>query len=295
MSGPSSIKQDESTTPIKFADVPWSFRLVHGVRRSLARWLAAQSLHERQATTCGLQIKRRLPRARILIPLGNLYLRLQGATSEILSTQLWIEWESAIGSLSGRGIRACDDRAGLKLPMIAGVSLEEVLRSHRSLQSKLQSISRAAEGLRTFHCWLITSSGVSEWPLSHGDATCRNVMIDESAGRATWIDFDMRHRVSLPQLFRQADDLRTLIGSCACWLDRSNYPALVDVVCEGYAVADVIDEMQRLVRDWRYPNVFQLAQAPLQIDKFLQLRALISHRPVTMSYPKAREPARLID
>ena len=262
-------------------------RFVHGVRQSLATWLAAQSLHERRTTTCGLQIKRRYRRARILIPLGNLYLRLQGAMSEVLPSHQWIEWESAIAGLSGNRIRACDNRAALELPIIEGVSLEEVLRSDVSLQIKLQAISWAAESLRNLHRRRITACGVSDWSLSHGDATCRNVIVDHDANVATWIDFDTRHRVHLIAVTRQADDLRTLVCSCARWLDQANYPVLIKAACVGYRDADVIKEMQRLFRDWRCPNVFQLAQAPLNVDEFLHLRKLVSHGPATIPYPDA--------
>lgn len=286
MSGPSSIKPDESTTRTRFADVPWQLWFVHGVRWRVARWLAAQSLNERRTTTCGLQIKRRYRRARILVPLGNMYLRLQGAMSEVLPSQIWIEWESTIGGPTGSSIRASDDRAALELPFIEGVSLEDVLRSDASLQIKLQSISRAAKALRNLHRRRITACGVSDWPLSHGDATCRNVIVNDEANVTTWIDFDTRHRVHLIAVCRQADDLRTLVCSCACWLDRANYPALIEAACVGYCDDEVITEMQRLFRGWRCPNVFQLAQAPLNVQKFLHLRKLVSHRPATMPNPE---------
>lgn len=215
--------------------------------------------------------------------------------SEVLPSHLWIEWESAIGGPLGNSIRACDDRAALELPIIEGESLEEVLRSDVSLQIKLQAISRAAESLRNLHRRRITACGVSDWPLSHGDATCRNVIVDHDANVATWIDFDTRHRVHLIAVYRQADDLRTLVCSCVRWLDQAYYPVLIEAACVGYGDAEVITEMQRLFRDCRYPNVFQLAQAPLNVEEFLQLRELVSHRQATTPYPEAWESARLID
>ncbi len=222
-----------------------------------------------------------------MIPLGNLYLRLQGAMSEVLSSPRWIEWESAIAGLSGNSIRLCDDRAALELPIIEGLSLEEVLRSDVSLQIKLQAISQAAEGLRNLHRRRITACGVSDWPLSHGDATCRNVIVNHDAHVATWIDFDTRHRARLIAVTRHADDLRTLVCSCARWLDQASYPVLIEAACVGYCDADVIAEMQRLFRGWRYPNVFQLAQAPLEVQEFLHLRELVSQGPTTKPYPEA--------
>lgn len=287
MSGRFFISRDGFTTPIGSADIVWTTRIFHGVRRSLALWLSARSLHHRRAISGEMQIKRRIRLAGILVPLGNLYLRLQGAMSEILSTQQWVEWEITVADCYSNKRQVSVDRAGVILPVINGISLDEVVRADVPMKTRLQSIFLAARALKELHGWRLSACGVTDWPFSHGDATWRNVIVDHDANTATWIDFDLRHRIHLDGLFRRADDLRTFMSSCACGFEKHDYPNVIEAACNGYQEHEVIAEIQRLFRECLAPNLFQLAQAPLDVEEYLHLRELVGRIEIA---PECTEP-----
>src|SRR5690349_16581331 len=90
-----------------------------------------------------------------------------------------------------------------------------VLQDRNQSSGLVAALCLASTALRELHGQSMDVAG-SDWQLSHGDATCHNVLIDNEHHVAHWIDFDIRHRLGLPKLERHADDLRALIfSSCS--------------------------------------------------------------------------------
>ena len=278
MSGPSCTSQDASITPTAFDKLPWRLRAVYSVRRTLARRLAAIRLHRLSPLPDNFQrgyCKQRTRWAQFLIPPGNLYLRVQGALSEVLARQDWIAWEAAIATQLKRDVRILEDHSGLEIPDLSGACLQDLLRAAGSVEDKLRGIYLSACALQQFHRICVTNGRFTNWPLSHGDATARNVIVDLETNTANWIDFDMRHRPGLAPVTRRADDLRTLMWSSANWLDQSECRDVICAASEGYADAEVVRELQGLTRRWTCPTVFQLAQSPMSITNFADFRATL--------------------
>jgi len=198
-----------------------------------------------------------------MIPAGNVYLRVQGALSEVLSRQEWMNWESLIARHLNRQIQITEDRMGLEFPVIVGETLEDFLRIDQPPEAKRYGIFLVAEALRKLHRIEVSQPEIADWWLSHGDATSRNVIVNLETNTADWIDFDMRHRKNLSSVIRRADDLRTLLWSSACCLDPVHYPDCARTVFEGYADREIIEAVQQMTRDRMSRSVFQLSQAPL--------------------------------
>jgi tRNA A-37 threonylcarbamoyl transferase component Bud32 len=249
--------------------------MIDRVRLFVARRLAAVRLHLWTESSDGVRTKCRKWGTDILIAAGNQYLRIQGALSECLRCHEWIDREVAIGQILGRDVQPLPKRRGVALPFIEGETLASLLKSSVSWEQKRQGLFLAGQVLADLHHRKLTACGIEKWPLSHGDATSNNVIVDRREGRANWIDFDMRHQTELPALARQADDLRALIWSSAALVEKSAYEETIASVCDGYADMEVIDEMRNLTRRTRLPSVFQLAQAPLSITEFAHLRAMM--------------------
>lgn len=220
--------------------------------------------------------KRRTRLAGILIPLGNRYLRAQGAWSEVLSCKDWIAWEHTLAVLLKREIRTTSDRRGLEFPAIAGFPLEQLLQANRPLSEKLEGISLAAEALRRLHVMFVSTPELDCWLLSHGDATCRNVIVNLESSSADWIDFDIRHRPQISNGNRHADDLRVLIWSCAALLEVAHYGGCVGAAFEGYSDREVISDCRQLCLNSKQPTVFQLGQASITGTNFAHLRQTIA-------------------
>lgn len=253
--------------------------MIDQVKLLFAKRLAAVRLHCWSELNDGVRIKRRKGGTDVLIFFGNRYLRLQGALSECLPYAEWIDWEVAVGRLLGRNIQALPQQHGIALPVIGGITLAELLQSEAAWEQKREGLSLTAAALQRLHQQRLTAGEVTDWPLSHGDATCQNVIIESSGCSAQWIDFDMRHRTGLAPLVRHADDLRALIWSSAALLHERDYDNLITTVCTSHADIDVIREMQRSTRRASSPTVFQLAQAPLRIAEFQRLRAKVGNKP----------------
>ena len=279
MSGPFCTSRDASITPTACGDLPWSLRIAYCARLAVARRLAAVRLHHWSYVSDDPNgdcfRKRRTTWAEILIPPGNWYLRAQGAFSEVLPLRKWVAWEIEVASRLGRKTRILDDQQGLEMPLIPGQSLDELLQANLPLTEKLHAVFLSAAALRKLHQIAMPAFNDNDkdstWPLSHGDATCRNVIVDAASGTAGWIDFDMRHRPGLSPLTRQADDLRALLWSSAARLDASAHRNCVAAAIDGYAAPEVTREVQRLMNGLLCPTVFQLAQASLAPAEFVGL------------------------
>ncbi len=280
MPGPSSTSRDASTTPTRFVEASLGARTLHRARLVLARRLAALRLHrltplphDGERWLC----KRRTRFAELLVRPGNLYLHAQGALSEVLVLKDWIAWELRIAECLQRNLRVSADHRGIEFPVIPGCSLEELLRSSQSLGEKLCGVTLCATALRMLHERTISADGDAGWCLSHGDATCRNVVVDLATNTANWIDFDMRHRPGLSQVTRHADDLRALLWSSAAWLNPAGFPACIEALAAGYPDKLVWVELQRMMSHMACPSVFQLSQAALSVEGLAGLRAEVRY------------------
>lgn len=191
--------------------------------------------------------------------------------STALSRSAWLEWELAVGQALERRVCVLNDRRGLLFDEYPGISLAELLRSDVPVREKLEAIEWAASALRTLHRTRISACGLVDWPLSHGDATNRNVIIDHVSRTATWIDFDTRHHPSLAAAARHTDDLRALLWSCLCDLDLRVIADGIAAAFDGYADTTIEGNLKGLTLTG-CPTVFQLAQAPFSWERFAALQ-----------------------
>lgn len=218
-----------------------------------------------------VRLKRRTRWSAVLIPPGNAYLRFQEALSTALPRSPWLEWELAVGHALERRVCVLNDQRGLQIDEYPGISLAELLRSDVPVREKLEAIEWAASALRTLHQTRINTCGLLDWPLSHGDATSRNVIIDRASRTATWIDFDTRHHPSLAAAVRHTDDLRALLWSSLCDLDLRVIADGIAATFDGYADTTIEGNVKALTLT-ACPTVFQLAQAPFTCERFAALQ-----------------------
>ena len=216
------------------------FYLRYESRRLFAKMLARIELHRVQTldTTGGAIVwKTRRRTSRIAVSAGNLFLKMQRAGVEVLTTDEWLRWELAVWSaknrsaldndvnkVSQRAAYPCVQSNGLLIPRLPGEPLSRILAdARRPIGSRLQCVGWALQSLEHLH------SHSADWgdglvqPISHGDATAENVIIDISNQSACWIDFDTRHRASLRAIERHADDLRALVFSTAYHLPHPQF------------------------------------------------------------------------
>jgi tRNA A-37 threonylcarbamoyl transferase component Bud32 len=271
-----------SSIPTTFAEPRiWVHRLAYAWRRALGRCLVSIPLHRWSSPSDlppGWRRKSRVRWCEFLLPLGNLYLRLQGAPSEVLPARRWLERETVIAATLGRDVQSRPSLRALDMRLIPGVCLREILRGTSSLDVKLEALRRAAAALRQLHAISICEADGHRRELSHGDATCNNVIVDPVARRAAWIDFDTRHRAHLSTPDRHADDLRTLLFSGAACLPEQADSDCAESVFAGYGDEAVVQQVRRCLLRQRCPAVFHVAQAPLSFARFHKLRRLVVFR-----------------
>lgn len=266
----------------------------HGCLRVLGMLLSLIRLHRVQFTSRGgveFVHKRRTLSAQLIIPLGNLFLKITGSPIVVLPLDRWLEWERAVETATRRNLVSMDLVAkgtGLLCRRIPGTSLTRVLADgDRSLEQKVDAISWSLASLRMLH------TNVADWghgihqSISHGDATANNVIVDINTRTACWIDFDTRHQPNVPELDRRTDDLRCLIYSAAVHLPSASFPGLADIlIAAQFDEAIVRYFRQRLANKWIHLTAAQLAQAPLRWSAAMALRAallksLAEERPAT--------------
>jgi hypothetical protein len=251
---------------------------LYRLRLALARRLAALRLHRYEGvpkTAAPWLCKRRMWWAAGLLWLGNAYLRTQGVAARVLPLADWLEWERNVAHVLGREARISADGAGLETPFFAGVTLGQILRADLPWHDKLSALRKAAGALRQLHSKLIHRSGGESWALSHGDATCHNVVVSLSTASAAWIDFDMRHDWRHPVVERHADDLRALLFSSAACLPPALHARCVQQMLGGYGEPQVAGQLCRSLEQSRCPTVFQLAQAPVSYADYRRLCRLL--------------------
>ena len=105
-------------------------------------------------------------------------------------------------------------------------------------------------------------------PLSHGDATVENVIIDDARTNASWLDFDTMHESRMDAAWRHADDLRALTYSAAARVPAASFPELTQTIVENYGSTAPLDALQEMVAYRRTrPISFHLAQARVRLSK----------------------------
>lgn len=227
--------------------------------------------------------KRRRWFAQLIVPPGNVFVRIMGCPIVVLPSAQWLEWERSVENSTRRNLVIGDSLdpvmrpAGLLCRRVPGIALGHVLAGHQfSLEQKLAAVHWSLTALRRLH------EQVADWgeglrqSISHGDATANNVIVDVSRRTACWIDFDTRHRPDVSELDRRTDDLWVFIFSSAVHLPRSVFPDLADLLISAH-----VDELflrrfrQRLANEWGSPTVAQWAQAPLQTSTATALRAAL--------------------
>lgn len=264
---------DHFRHPLDHPDIPdpspWRLRL--------AALVAGTAMHDLEPVRVAGRrwFHKRRRRARTpLLPLWNLWLTLCDEPVRVVSGPVWHERENAVHrALYGQDVRP-DERGGLLIPHHPGVPADEVMDTAAGPRTGYggpaehagRVITAAARALRALH-----AAGES-----HGDAVLRNVLIDPATGAAAWIDFETRHRGSLPDPCRRADDLWTLARSAVLILGPAHTDSIAAVV-----VAACLDPATRAAlagcasTDASSHSVLALARSPLVGAGLSELRRAV--------------------
>ena len=203
--------------------------------------------------------KTRHPLSQLLIIPGNIVLRWRKVPVRVLSMGEWIEWEGKLAPIEIEYDQSSPRT--LMLARIPGTPLVDILASPCvSTDEKWDVIVISVNALRQFHerCCDATAHGSTK--LSHGDATARNVMIDQELETSTWFDFDLRHDLHAPAIARHADDLRALLFSAAHFFKEKDLSRLVNVVRSEYDHQPVWNELAAQISSrWFGLDLFHLA------------------------------------
>jgi tRNA A-37 threonylcarbamoyl transferase component Bud32 len=268
-----------SVYPTTFAEPhSWRERLAYAWRGVLGRCLVSIPLHRWSSPAelpAGWRRKARELWCETLLPLGNFYLCLQGAPSEVLPAGRWLQREAVVAGALGRDVQLRCCLRALDMRLLPGVCLREILQEHSSPQAKLEALRVAAAALDQLHSVSVGDADGHARALSHGDATCNNVVVDRAGSTAAWIDFDTQHRVDLSTVERHADDLRALLFSSVACLPESADADCVASVLAGYSDEAVVEQLRQCLMRQNCPSVFHIAQADLSFARFHKLRKLI--------------------
>jgi hypothetical protein len=198
-----------------------------------------------------------------LVAAGNVYLKLLGAHARVLSDHEWRCWEAAVYRLVYDVELTTDERGRLLIPAWSGISLAAYLESKVNSQAeKLFAIRLVVEALSRLHGVVMAWPDGQKRPLSHGDATVENVIIDSARMHASWFDFDTSHESRMDAAWRHADDLRALTYSAAERLPAASYPEMTETIVENYCFAAALEALAEAVTYRRTrPISFHLAQA----------------------------------
>jgi hypothetical protein len=224
-----------------------------------------------------LVLKRRLRYSFVILYGCNLITRRRKVPLSFLGEPEWLLWEPRVyDALYGVNV-GVDESSWMAIPTFQGRVMSEIL-GDRSLtcQDKMKAVSAAIQSLRELH---ETRLGADAPPLSHGDATVRNVIYDSESGLARWIDFEQSHDLSVDPQFRCADDLRAFVFSAAACLDADDLPGLVSVVVDSYRDELVLCALRVLVEGpslWF--DLYHLAQSCASISRQSLFRAILLDR-----------------
>jgi hypothetical protein len=224
--------------------------------------------------------KRRRCFTYLIIPPGNLFLKIARSPTVVLPSARWLEWERAIETSTQRNLVATDPIAKgtcLWCRRVPGISLRQLLADRDySPEEKSDAIRWSLAALRLLHQSVVDWGHGVRQSISHGDATANNVIVDVDNRAACWIDFDMRHQPNVSEADCRTDDLRSLIYSSAVRLPASYFPALADILVAANFDDAIIQRFRlRLTDEWSHLTAAQLAQAPLQWSAATALRAAL--------------------
>lgn len=192
--------------------------------------------------------KRRVWFADFFRIIGNLMLGFRRAPVKVLSKDQWHQRETQL-------IHASVSDGNLILPILDGVPLSEFLANEDSVDRKFAAISAAAKALFDFHL---------QHNQSHGDASVSNVMVLECPDAefsATWFDFDVAHKDSVPEIIRRADDLRALLFTAKTWLTDEGFALLFSDFGHSYTDEEVWQELiDSMSNPFQHCDIFHLSQ-----------------------------------
>ncbi len=208
--------------------------------------------------------KRRTKFGWILICLGNPVLRCRRVPIQVLHRRQWLRWEQTVKRATrNEEVRISRDLVCQKIP---GEPLATLLDLNLGCGTKCQLLTAAASALYEFHQVQVEIDGLGLCFLSHGDASISNVLIEidsdlGTANRAEWIDFDLRHDLSMAAVKRFADDLRALLFTASGSFASNEVSPMVESIKVVYPDQEVWLELAEMVshRLFEY-DIFHRAQ-----------------------------------
>lgn len=153
----------------------------------------------------------------------------------LLPYRTWVQREHFIyRHLYGEAIQVAAD-GGIRMAARPGVRVATLLLTPTtSREMRLQSIRAAVQALWRLHQVPDPLHPQPPRPLSHADATTRNVTYDPNIDSAWWFDFETTHRSGRSATWCRADDLHTLLASAAALLPHADIPHLPALLTGNY-------------------------------------------------------------
>jgi len=205
----------------------------------------------------------------VLILIGNPVLVFRQVPVRVLYSKQWVRWEREVKhALNGEAVPSgrvlvCDQLPGVPLA-------DWLAESGQTKDAQLEVLKIAVESLQDFHRQQVDDGRGNKIPLSHGDAALTNILLDAENHSAQWIDFDVRHWLSIPAPKRHADDLRAFLFSAARPLSEEAVPEFLSMAQRQYDDGEVWDCLKdQLTSAWFRFDAFHLAQ--IQRSKSVQV------------------------
>lgn len=184
-----------------------------------------------------------------------------------LSETAWLAREVEMAP-AAYGISVIVKHRTLRLPQLRGVPLSDYLDSTPCLESRYAAVVSAARELRRLHSRMETSPAGVRRNFSHGNANAVHVLFHETAGQATWFNFETAHRDGLESNVRQADDWRALAFSVACYFHPAELPKLAKFIRWECPDASLRQELCQMIRSMsKEPSANHLSQAQLDYPR----------------------------
>ncbi|MSO48955.1 MAG: hypothetical protein EXQ49_03475 [Acidobacteria bacterium] len=187
-------------------------------------------------------VKRRRAGALAVIWFANRFMALaHNGTSMYLRADEWAAWEVYCAQLlypERPGARV-ESSSAVVLPRVDGISVRTMVRrSHPDVRTALVL---AARELRRVH---ETTCAHYRAGWSHGDLHLDNILCDVAEGRATLIDFDIRHAFDVSATLRQCDDVMAVLLEPIGWPD-DRWLSLATAFVEEYRRPAVLEALGR--------------------------------------------------
>lgn len=186
-------------------------------------------------------IKKRRFGGSVIIWAGNRFLTLADSGMQMFgSAKQWVNWEIYCSELlyPQRSVRPGQLESSVIIPRIAGVSLRQWLQRGEYNSAAFDAAARELRRVHLLPCLHYHAF----W--SHGDLHLDNILFDPQSGQAELIDFDTRHELNRPVIWRQADDLRTILLEILGFPDDRWRLAATSLI-ENYDDHVVLNELRR--------------------------------------------------